>query len=194
MPPKKNEYIRTIPNDYTKYSPLGRDEIRLLRIRKLPHAHSTSPATPNTITDDDHTTLPPVQCELYRVKLPASQRPPFTALSYCWGDLRHTLPITVIFRDAELLQSTDHDEDPSGWNLPPTSSPVSEVVVENFNVTINLHAALHAFRADPSFKEDQFLWTDMLCINQDDLAERSYQVSLMRDIYDGSSLVEVWLG
>ncbi|KAK3337857.1 heterokaryon incompatibility protein-domain-containing protein [Neurospora tetraspora] len=194
MPPKKNEYIRTIPNDYTKYSPLGRDEIRLLRISKLPHAHPTSPAT-STNNTDDHTSLPPVQCELYRVKLSASQRPPFAALSYCWGDLRHTLPITVIFRDAELLQEpAEHDEDPLGWKKLSATSP-APVVVENFNVTTNLHAALHAFRADPSsFEELQFLWTDMLCINQDDLAERSYQVSLMRDIYDGSRVVEVWLG
>lgn len=194
MPPKKNDYIRTIPNDYTKYSPLGPDEIRLLRIRKPPR-----PPAP-THTTDDPTIIPPIQCELYRVKLPTSQRPPFTALSYCWGDLRHTLPITVVFRDAELLQplqpfSQVNNDGPSLWNLPPpTTSPVPDPVIEDFNVTTNLHAALSAFRSDPSFKEDQFLWIDMLCINQDNLAERSYQVSLMKNTYDGSSMVEVWLG
>lgn len=38
------------------------------------------------------------------------------------------------------------------------------------------------------------LWIDALCINQDDIAERSQQVSLMGQIYSKAALVHVWLG
>jgi hypothetical protein len=38
------------------------------------------------------------------------------------------------------------------------------------------------------------LWADQVCINQDDIAERSQQVSLMNAIYKGAKHVLVWLG
>jgi hypothetical protein len=38
------------------------------------------------------------------------------------------------------------------------------------------------------------LWVDSICINQDDLMERSHQVRLMDDIYSLCSSVYVWLG
>ena len=40
----------------------------------------------------------------------------------------------------------------------------------------------------------EFMWIDAICINQDDLAERSEQVSKMRTIYEGPEEVLVWLG
>ncbi|KUJ10875.1 uncharacterized protein LY89DRAFT_739856 [Mollisia scopiformis] len=42
--------------------------------------------------------------------------------------------------------------------------------------------------------EERLVWVDALCINQDDLAERSQQVMLMRDIYSVAHRVVVWLG
>ncbi|MCJ1452177.1 hypothetical protein MMC28_002519 [Mycoblastus sanguinarius] len=38
------------------------------------------------------------------------------------------------------------------------------------------------------------MWVDAICINQDDLEERSQQVLLMREIYSKSSGLFVWLG
>lgn len=38
------------------------------------------------------------------------------------------------------------------------------------------------------------LWIDALCINQDDLQERSHQVQMMKQIYSRASSVLVWLG
>jgi hypothetical protein len=38
------------------------------------------------------------------------------------------------------------------------------------------------------------LWADALCINQDDLDERTRQVELMRRIYSDAELVLSWLG
>ena len=39
-----------------------------------------------------------------------------------------------------------------------------------------------------------YLWTDAICINHDDIQERSCQVSLMLRIYGGARLVFGWLG
>jgi hypothetical protein len=38
------------------------------------------------------------------------------------------------------------------------------------------------------------IWTDALCINQDDILERNVQVSLMSRIYREARTVLIWLG
>ncbi len=58
-------------------------------------------------------------------------------------------------------------------------------------VTVNLHAALSHLR-DPFF--ERILWVDAICINQEDLEERSHQVQLMAKIYSKANRVIVWLG
>lgn len=58
-------------------------------------------------------------------------------------------------------------------------------------VTANLFALLRRFR---SSVETQLLWIDAICINQEDLEERSQQVPLMRDIYQKAATVLIWLG
>ena len=58
-------------------------------------------------------------------------------------------------------------------------------------VTPNLHAALLRLRS-PS--RTVTIWADQICINQKDLAERSQQVQIMRDIYSQADEVLVWLG
>lgn len=42
--------------------------------------------------------------------------------------------------------------------------------------------------------ETGFLWIDQLCINQEDLIERSRQVAIMHDIYAGGFRTLIWLG
>jgi len=54
----------------------------------------------------------------------------------------------------------------------------------------NLHEALVHLRV----MEDRTLWIDAICINQDDLAEKQYQVGLMDFIYHRAERVLVWLG
>ncbi|KAI0437509.1 heterokaryon incompatibility protein-domain-containing protein [Xylaria telfairii] len=58
-------------------------------------------------------------------------------------------------------------------------------------VSANLHAALRRLRTP---NEVVKLWVDAICINQQDAAERAYQVRMMRDIYQNSSEVLIWLG
>lgn len=68
-----------------------------------------------------------------------------------------------------------------------------DVIVETSNrcikVTENLHAALVHLRG----RVPVTLWIDAICINQDDIQERSSQVRLMRHIYRGARQVAVWI-
>ncbi|KAI3321665.1 hypothetical protein HD806DRAFT_503130 [Xylariaceae sp. AK1471] len=58
-------------------------------------------------------------------------------------------------------------------------------------VSANLHAALRRLRSPRDWVK---IWVDAICINQQDDAERAYQVGMMRDIYQNSSEVLIWLG
>jgi hypothetical protein len=60
---------------------------------------------------------------------------------------------------------------------------------QKLTVSENLHAALMAL----SFF-GWFLWIDAICINQEDLVERSQQVGLMNAIYRSADSVTAWLG
>lgn len=87
----------------------------------------------------------------------------FFALSYVWGD----------------------------------ASPKETIMLEGhpFKITRNLYEALHQFRQRPNdmgHPKDYF-WIDAICINQEDVDERSRQVERMMDIYH-AGLVLVWLG
>lgn len=91
--------------------------------------------------------------------------PPYTALSYAWGEEHPTIDIFV-----------------DG-----TSSTVRE----------NLGLALHRIQEKVTagkFDKPFLLWVDALCINQEDLVERSHQVNMMGQIYSRAKLVVVWLG
>jgi hypothetical protein len=101
---------------------------------------------------------------------------PYEAVSYVWGDWRNRRDITI---DGET-----------------------------FSVTANLHGALTAFRHWPlSASRDSAhqgvesirqpvrrLWADAVCINQEDLPERTSQVELMARIFAGAHRVLAWLG
>ncbi|KAK4168327.1 heterokaryon incompatibility protein-domain-containing protein [Cladorrhinum sp. PSN259] len=71
-----------------------------------------------------------------------------------------------------------------------------ELVVSGsiLSVTVNLHGALKAFRHPKSTGKKRRLWADALCINQEDLRERTSQVELMGRIYSQANCVLSWLG
>ncbi|KAN0120187.1 HET domain containing protein [Hyaloscypha variabilis] len=58
-------------------------------------------------------------------------------------------------------------------------------------VTANLLLLLSKFRNSDS---SRLLWIDAICINQDDLDERSRQVQLMGKIYSDATIVLMWIG
>ncbi|KAH7356432.1 heterokaryon incompatibility protein-domain-containing protein, partial [Rhexocercosporidium sp. MPI-PUGE-AT-0058] len=62
-------------------------------------------------------------------------------------------------------------------------------------VTPNLGAALQRLRyPDTGIFSNRRIWIDALRINQENLEERSQQVSFMKEIYDSAKDVVIWLG
>jgi len=70
----------------------------------------------------------------------------------------------------------------------------AQVVICNTHpkkVTPNLGTALNRLRYEDT---ERLVWIDAICVNQEDLVERSEQVKLMKDIYSQAWRVVVWLG
>lgn len=94
------------------------------------------------------------------------------------------------------LRNVSLDENPEyhalsyTWGDPANTKPV---FIDGciFQITVNLYDALQHFR-DPI--DVRTFWIDALCINQNDLLERSKQVLRMRDIYYKADRVEGWIG
>ncbi|KAK3635911.1 hypothetical protein LTR56_014449 [Elasticomyces elasticus] len=62
---------------------------------------------------------------------------------------------------------------------------------QRLKITQTLHRALLALRLPD---KSRLIWIDQLSINQQDNIEKTQQVAMMRDIYQGSSLTIAWLG
>jgi hypothetical protein len=74
------------------------------------------------------------------------------------------------------------------------ANPVSIVCGDfgrTFCITQNLATVLFRFRIE---NEPRVLWADAICINQEDITERGYQITLMGMIYRQASHVLIWLG
>ncbi|KAM5343075.1 hypothetical protein ACJ41O_014041 [Fusarium nematophilum] len=74
-----------------------------------------------------------------------------------------------------------------------TEDRCSEITLDGtiLPLTRSIHGALRRMRHATVPRR---LWADQICINQDDIAERSRQVGLMNAIYKGAQHVLVWLG
>jgi hypothetical protein len=97
----------------------------------------------------------------------------YDAISYCWGDVGHTLEIRL------RCPKSRHS----------ISTPV--FAEQKLNVTKNLHDLLQDFRLQ---EEPRILWVDAICIRQDDAVEKTHQVNMMGEIYRSATEVLVWLG
>jgi hypothetical protein len=62
------------------------------------------------------------------------------------------------------------------------------------SITRNLAAALRRFRPEESGSPPRILWTDSICINQNDTTEKETQIPFMGRIYSQASTVLIWLG
>ncbi|KAL8636772.1 MAG: hypothetical protein Q9228_005871 [Teloschistes exilis] len=98
----------------------------------------------------------------------------YSALSYTWGP-----PESPDACDSQKYQQYKDER--------------YDIFVNDTLLAIGLNlrdALIRLRRSDP----DLVLWVDAVCINQNDLSERSSQVNAMGDIYGNCTQVIVWLG
>ena len=113
----------------------------------------------------------PLECQLFDYPLlgrPVQSSCPYEALSYVWGSEQKPFSISILSR-----RST-------------ASEPAQKL-----RIGANLDGALRHLRDGYA---ERLLWIDALCINQDDLDEKTAQVQLMANVYARASRVVVWLG
>lgn len=99
-------------------------------------------------------------------------------------------PICCQLSIVDLDTRPDYEAISYCWGGPPDERKVM-CGQGTLPVTKNLYDALHHFRNPEKFRT---LWADAICINQEDLAERTQQVPLMKRIYEQCSQCIVWLG
>jgi hypothetical protein len=94
---------------------------------------------------------------------PRSRAPPYTAVSYTWGEGAAGEKISLNGHDFLIRQ----------------------------NLWVCLHSlASYATKNDAPWK---FIWVDAICIDQSDDSERNAQVLLMDETYKNAECVSVWL-
>ena len=149
-----------------QYSPLGPNEIRLLRIK-----HRWLSQTPAV--------------ELTQHKI--EDCPPYIALSYTWGPSQSTRTISLNEHSMEIrenlyffLKHARCDADAPGREM-----------LYDANL-IEIESDLRYLL--PNFGTLGHFWVDALCIDQNNIPERNSQVSRMKDIYERARKVLVWLG
>ncbi|KAK7995478.1 Heterokaryon incompatibility [Apiospora arundinis] len=98
------------------------------------------------------------------ITTPIATAPPFAAVSYRWT-VGDTVPILLNNRKFMVSRSI-------------------------FQLLVS-HANQSKIQDEP---DTQFLWIDSICINQDDNQERSWQVTMMQDIYRSATHVVGWFG
>lgn len=98
------------------------------------------------------------------IDLAATPASDYTALSYVWGGINDAAPTSIITLGADRI---------------------------SVQLTDNCHEALKTLRSSIG---SLTIWVDALCINQDDLAERGHQLSLMGDIFSKADITYIWLG
>src|SRR5207249_4499105 len=73
----------------------------------------------------------------------------------------------------------------------PSMTRAIDCAEQTLQVTLNLYSALQNLRHTD---RERILWADAICINQENVKERSQQVGLMAKIYSQSNGVLIWLG
>lgn len=105
----------------------------------------------------------PIQVSVNHAPFSATQIPEYEALSYVWGSTADPVIVTVVETKTQ-----------------------SQVGI--LHIGQNLASALKHLRFDA---KPRTIWCDALCINQQDLTERSAEVLKMGDIYRNASRVIV---
>lgn len=126
----------------------------------------------------------PVKALLATAPLAEDNHASFEALSYTWGSPID--PMTIAIQTAELAST----ESPVSY-VENNIAAISSKPFGTVSITQNLGHALPYFRYRD---RPRVMWIDAICINQQDIGERSRQVQRMADVYTMASRVVVWLG
>jgi hypothetical protein len=155
---------RAVPYTYQSLSK-DPDEIRLLWL--MPSSSSSS-----------------VEIEIMNVLFSAP--PAYEALSYAWGSSERPYRATMktYSETPHGTQLTQPFPDEEGESMQPTQSSY-------LAISQNLLIALQHLTLS---EQPKCLWIDAICINQDDIPERSEQVKKMASIYSRAQQVILWLG
>ncbi|RDW86011.1 hypothetical protein BP5796_04336 [Coleophoma crateriformis] len=102
----------------------------------------------------------------------------YDALSYVWGSPDRQQSLVLRMSERVWQGKTLKTMDPGR-------------IQGTISITANLHELLIELRHR---RYDDFVWIDAICINQRDAAEKSMQIPLMRNIYEETKRVLVWLG
>src|SRR5262249_4795331 len=128
-----------------EYSALLPDHVRLLQLSQVQHEANLR-----------------IQCEISQ--FPIRSCPPYTALSYTWGDSSWLKSISLNNRDFRVTP----------------------------NLHAFLQEALDRRRWQDLKAE--WLWIDAICINQSNVSERNLAVSNMKVIFEAADKIICWLG
>ncbi|KAI8312833.1 Heterokaryon incompatibility protein 6, OR allele [Colletotrichum sp. SAR11_59] len=193
-----------------EYHPLQGADIRLLTIEPLEDGEDFSAPICCTVEHVDLEAL--------------ARGSGFKGQNHVWPETESTRDVAAIFKDPEdakaLVQVGDAtkstEEQSPDWKGndndlpwrhdwgdflalsyvwgPPT--PIQYIFLNGhqFPVGPNLFQALLHLRPNERIRQGFTLWIDAICINQEDIAERSAQVGRMRDIYAAAWQVVIWLG
>lgn len=165
---------------YMKYSPLLEGYVRLLKIHEGSDASNMEG-----------------EIEISLMSVSLAQCPPYVALSYTWADPEpYTNPATIIFTKVarcfpikcagRLILGTR--------NLRSALRRLRQY--ENIQKSAPADSTLGKMAASmATFNKDIHLyWIDAICIDQENLDERSSQVLLMDKIYSQAQCTMAWLG
>lgn len=118
-----------------------------------------------------------VLTRLTHLSFSANSSPQYEALSYTWGPADNPQEIYI------QSQTEDNDID--------FGSPEPAYTNTKLSVTQNLDSAIRHLRY---LDRARTLWVDAICIDQQNLPERSAEVGRMGEIYRRAQQVVVWLG
>jgi hypothetical protein len=119
-----------------------------------------------------------------------------TLLPLAFPSITHSPAVHISLELVQLTQENVPQFEALSYAWGSPEDPV-EILIETetgsqaLKVTQNLYEALHHLRLE---NQPRVLWIDAICINQQDIPERSTQVKRMADIYTLSKRVVVWLG
>lgn len=113
-----------------------------------------------------------LECSLQIVSLRDGINCEYNAISYFWGST-HEL-------EKVIIRGSDNGKSSARFEVP---------------VTLCLSTALRHFCARATANDEVLqLWTDALCIDQHNAQERSFQLSIMKRVFNLAASVWIWLG